>query len=96
MNAATKTALIFVFALGVVHLLFLIIGAMSGTPADSNMLGLRGIGGRNAMWLPVFMWAWIPTTMMLAIGGLLVWVSVKYRPKNDPESQYVREHSSHL
>lgn len=89
MNAATKTALIFVFALGVIHLLLLIIGAMSGTPADSDMvLGLRGITGRNSMWIPVFMWAWIPTTMMLAIGGLLVWVSVKYRPKKEPMSQY--------
>ena len=89
MNAATKTALIFVFALGAIHLLLLIIGVMTGTPGDSNMVAWGGIGGRNSMWIPVFVWAWIPTTMMLAIGGLLVWVSIKYRHKKRPTLPYL-------
>ena len=84
MNVGTKTALTIVFALGVIHLLLLIGGVMTGTPVSGGMLTNGPMGGRDAMWIPVFFWALIPTTMMLAIGGLLVWVSFLYPHQKKP------------
>ena len=87
MNVGTKTALAIVFTLGVIHLLLLIGGMITGTPGSGGGLLTHGpMGGRDAMWIPVFFWAWIPTTIMLAIGALLIWVSFVYPHKKKPSN----------
>ena len=86
MNVGTKTALAIVFTLGVIHLLLLIGGVITGTAGSGGILTPASMGGRDAMWIPVFFWAWIPTTIMLAIGALLIWVSFVYPHKKKPSN----------
>lgn len=81
MNATTKTALAFLFTLTVIHFVVLIGAVLTGMPIGNWMGAYGAMDGRNWMWTPVFFWAWIPTTMMLALGGLIAWATFKYPRK---------------
>ena len=101
MNATTKTVLAFVFTLAALYLVFLMGSYLTGTPANQWVSYAFGtMDGRDWMWVPVFFWAFIPTTMMLIMSGLAVWVSVKYSQKqpkfialNDTASQNADLHT---
>ena len=81
MNTRTKTGLAFVFTLVVIHLTLLSAAALTGKPISNLMALYQVVDGRNSMWIPVFFWAWIPTTIMLGIAGGLVWLQFKYPQK---------------
>lgn len=82
MNATTKTVLAFVFTLTALYLVLLTGSFLTGTPMNQLVAYSFGtLDGRDWMWVPVFFWAFIPTTMMLIMSGLAVWVSIKYSQK---------------
>jgi len=66
MNETNKTALIIVFSIVVVMLLLFGGGALSGATLSGGMMGNGTMGGVG--------WIWIPTSLMLGLGALLVWV----------------------
>lgn len=81
MNATTKTALKIVFTLVVLHLAMLIGAVLMGTQVNRFVASYQISDGRDWMWVPVFFWAVIPTTMLLSMTGLAVWVSLRYSRK---------------
>ncbi len=82
MNATTKTVLASVFTLTALYLLLLTVSVLNGTPMNQLVAYAFGtMDGRDWMWVPVFFWAFIPTAMMLIMGGTAVWVSLKYSQK---------------
>lgn len=66
MDAAIKIAL--VIALGIVAALPLVLGSetMPETMPSGDMMGIRSTGG--------FGWMWIPTLLLVGLGGVLAWV----------------------
>lgn len=87
MNSTTKTVLGFVFALGAIYLLLLVVALLTGAPIMNIVSFGAGMDGRDLMWTPILFWASIPTAMLLFMCGLAVWVTFKYRQKK-PSSIY--------
>ena len=63
---SNKTALVIAFAIVVVLLLLFDGGTMTGATLSGGMMGNEAMGGIN--------WMWIPTSLMLGLVALLVWV----------------------
>lgn len=66
MNVTTKTALVIAFAIVVGLLLLFGGGTMTGATLSGGMMGNGAMGGIS--------WMWIPTSLLLGLGVLLVWV----------------------
>ena len=82
MNTGPKTGLAFVFTLAVIHLTLLSAAVLMDKPISNWMALYPVLDRRNSMWIPVFFWAWIPTTIMLSIPVVLVWLQFKYAQKS--------------
>ena len=81
MNASIKSALGVVVALVALYILLFTGAVLTGDPMNSLFTSSAVIDGRDWMWVPVLFWAFIPTVMLLVMGGAAVWFSFKYRQK---------------
>lgn len=66
MNESNKTVLVIAFVIVVVLLVLFGGGTMTGATLSGGMMGNGAMGGIN--------WMWIPTSLMLGLGALLIWV----------------------
>ena len=66
MKESNQTALVIAFAIVVVLLFLFGGGTMTGATLSGGMMGNGAMGGIN--------WMWIPTSLMLGVGALLIWV----------------------